>query len=265
MSDTPSATARGGDFRVAVFSRGDDIEAMAAVLSESLGLNRVDAKIHAAHLPGLLADRLTNEQAEIVVAAVRQLGVAAAAVAQSDVPQLNHPETIHRAACLDDGLEIIGLSGARSGFIAWPDLEFISVGYVPLEGAHHYAPESPVVLHSAPHEVEEQSEGVAVSGPVCWFIARNPQRIYFLNHSRMNYDYLADRKSSSAAANFSEFLTDLTGSATTAYLTPATRAILHHGSASDYLFKDAEQFKQATILQYLLHTTVAAAQLPEHS
>jgi hypothetical protein len=263
---TDSQTPAGSDsvFRVAVFNRGSDPDAIAAALADSLGLNRIDAKIHAAHIPGVLPDRLTREQAESVAAAVKATGVAAAAVAQADIPQLNHPETIHHAACLDDGLEIIGLAGSRSGFVTWGDLEFVSVGHVPLESAHHYASESNVVVHSSPHTFEEQSEGIAVSGPVCWIITRSPQRVFFINHSRMNYDYLGDRKSSSATANFHEFLTDLTRLATTAYLTPSTHAILDRGSASDYLFKDTEQFKQATVLQFLLHQTVAAARLPEH-
>ena len=264
MTDVRPPADSDSVFRVAIFSRSSDPDAMVAALVDSLELNRIDAKIHVAHIPGVLPDRLTREQAEFVVSAVKETGVAAAAVAQSEIPQLNHPETIHHAACLDDGLEIIGLTGSRSGFVSWDDLEFVSVGHIPLESAHHYASESNVVVHSSPHTFEEESEGIAVSGPVCWIIARNPQRVFFINHSRMNYDYLGDRKSSSATANFHEFLTDLTRLATTAYLTPATHAILNHGSASDYLFKDAEQFKQATVLQFLLHQTVAAARLPEH-
>ena len=264
MADVQPADDPGSVYRVAIFSRSSDPDAIAGALVGSLGLNRIDAKIHAAQVPGVLPDRLTREQAESLVAAIKATGVTAIAVAQSDIPQLNHPETIHHAACLDDGLEIIGLSGSRSGFVAWDDLEFLSVGHVPLESAHHYASESNVVVRSSPHTFEEQSEGIAVSGPVCWIIARNPQRVFFINHSRMNYDYLGDRKSSSATANFHEFLTDLARLATTAYLTPATHAILDRGSASDYLFKDSEQFKQATVLQFLLHQTVAAARLPEH-
>ncbi len=265
MTDERPSADSDSVFRVAVFSSGDDRDAMAVALADSLNLNRIDARIHAAHIPGVLPDRLTRDQADSVVAAVKATGVAATAVAQSDIPQLDHPDTVHHAACLDDGLEVIGLTGSRSGFIAWDDLEFLSVGHVPLEAAHHYAPESNVVVRSSPHSVDEESEGVAVSGPVCWIIARNPQRIFFISHSRMNYDYLGDRKSTSATANFHEFLTDLARLATSAYLTPSTHAILNHGSASDYVFKDAEQFKQATVLQFLLHRTVAAARLPDHS
>jgi hypothetical protein len=263
MADLQPASEPGSVFRVAVFNRSNDPDAIAGALGEALGLNRIDARIHAAHLPGVLPDRLSREQAESVATAIKATGVAAAAIDQSGIPQLNHPETVHHAACLDDGFEILGLTGSRSGFVTWDDLEFLSVGHIPLESAHHYAPESNVVVRSSPHSVEEESEGVAVTGPVCWIIARNPQRIFFISHSRMNYDYLGDRKSSSATANFQEFLTDLAGRATAAYLTPATRAILNHGSASDYFFKDAEQFKQATLLQFLLHLTVTAARLPE--
>ncbi len=252
-----------GDYRVAVFSRGSDPDAMAAALGESLGLNQVDARIHAAHVPGILPDRLDHDQAVAVASAVQKTGVTAAAIAHSEIPAMDHPEVVHHAACLDEGLEILGMTGARSGLISWADLEFVSVGHVPLDSAHHYASESNVIVQSSPHTFEEQSDGVAVKGPACWLIARNPQRVYFINHQQMNYDYLGERKSTSAAANFQAFLSDITSAATSAYLTPATHAILDHGSAHDYTFDDTERFKQMTVLQFVLHRVMAAARVNE--
>ena len=256
-------TAADGVYRVAVFSRGNDPVAMAEALGESLALNQVDAKIHAAHVPGILPDRLSHDQAVAVASAVQKTGVTAAAIAQSEIPALDQREVIHHAACLEEGLEIFGVSGARSGLIPWDDLEFVSVGYLPLDSAHHYASQSNIVVQSSPHTFEEQSEGVAVKGPACWLITRNPQRVYFINHQQMNYDYLGEQKSSSAAANFQTFLNDLAGAATSAYLTPATHAILNHSSVHEFTFDDVERFKQVTVLQFVLHRVMAAARVNE--
>lgn len=271
MSESQLKTADSGDaeaqanFCVVVFSRGNDPVRMAEALRDALHLNLLDARIHTAHIPGILPERLDEVQAAAVVETVRKLGVSATVTAEVDIPQLDHPETVHHAACTADGFEVFGVSGARSSFVPWTDLEFVSVGFVPMEAPHHTTTESPVVVHSAPHMVIEKSDGVAVSGPVCWLIARNPERVYFIDHRQMNYDYLESRKTLSATANFSEFLNDLVKFAADAFLTPSTHAILNHGSANDYTYPDAEQFKQKTLLQYLLHRVIEAEHLPEHA
>lgn len=251
-------------YRLAVFSRCDDRSEMAETLADALGLNRIDARVHASRLPGVLSVKLSCERANAAAAAVRKLGIAAAAVAQSDVLNLDHPIVIHHTACLDEGLEVLGLRGGRSAFVPWSDLEFISVGHVPLETAHHYISESMVVVHSAPHSVVEEAEGLVLSGPVCWLIARNPQRIFFINHLRMNYDYLGKRKAGSASVNFGEFLKDVVRFAENAFLTPSTRAVMNHGSATDYSFSDPERLEQTTLLQYLLHRVIDGEHLPAH-
>lgn len=244
------------DCCVTLFSRGDDSETLAGVLGDTLGLNRIDAKIRAAHVPGVLPDRLTRETADSVVAAVHGIGIAAAAFFWTDVPSLDHPVVVHHASCSSEGLEILGLHGARTSLVRWPDLEFISVGHVPLETAHHSNAESLVVVHSAPHSFEETLDQPTLSGPECWIIARRPQRIFVINHNRMNYEYLESRMTESATANFKEFLNDLDHYGRDAYLTPATHAILKHGPAHCYTFSDTEQLKRTTLLQFLLHRTI---------
>ena len=53
----------------------------------------------------------------------------------------------------------------------------------------------------------------------------------------MNYAYLGDRLTSSAAANFPVFLADLCARADDAYLTPSTRALLHGGDPEEFTFE----------------------------
>ncbi len=253
----------GPDCCVALFSRGEDPEVLAGVLGDTLGLNRIDAKIRAAHVPGVLPDRLTRETADAVVAAVHRIGISAATFARSEIPSLDHPVVVHHASCSAEGLEILGLHGARTSLVRWPDLEFISVGHVPLETAHHSSTESMVVVHSAPHSFEETLDQPILSGPECWIIARRPQRIFVLNHNRMNYEYLESRMTESATANFKELLNDLVHYGQEAYHTPATHAILKHGPAHGYTFSDIEQLKKATLVQFLLHRTIESQHRPQ--
>lgn len=248
------------DCCVVLFSRGEDAEALAGVLGDTLGLNRIDAKIRSAHVPGVLPDRLTRETADSVVAAVHGIGIAAAAFSWTDVPCLDHPIVVHHASCGFEGLEILGLHGDRTNLIRWPELEFISVGHVPLETAHHSSTEDMVVVHSAPHSFEETLDQPILSGPECWIIARRPQRIFVLNHNRMNYEYLGSRMTESATANFKEFLTDLAHHGREGFLTPATHAILNHGPAHCFTFSDTEQLKRTTLAQFLLHRTIETQQ-----
>jgi len=252
------------DYRVAVFSRSGDLDQFTETLVSTLGLSRIDAKIHAAHVPGVLPEQLTQKQAEHAAAAVARIGMSAAAVSQADIPNLEHPIVVHHAACNSAGLEILGLSGARSSLIRWPDVEFVSVGYVPLETAHHSSTEPLVVVHSSPHTFDDVSKHVSLSGPECWLIARHPQRIYFMNHNRMNYDYLGPCKSGSATANFGEFLKDIAHFAEDGFLTPATHKYLQHGPVDEYTFSTAEHLKQTSLVQFLLHKVIESKDLPKH-
>ncbi|NQV25278.1 MAG: hypothetical protein HQ518_13020 [Rhodopirellula sp.] len=251
-------------YRVAVFSRCSDPDQFTETLVSVLGLNRIDARIHAAHVPGLLPERLTRERAELAAAAINRLGMSAAGISQSDIPNLDHPMVVHHAACREEGLEVLGLRGAQASLVEWPDLEFVSAGYVPLESAQHSSTESMVVVHSVPHTFDETSEHLALSGLECWFIAKHPQRIYVINHNRMNYDYLGSRKTGSASANFGEFLQDVAHFAEQSFLTPATHAFLSRGPVEDYAFSTAERLKQTTQLQFLLHRVIDSEHLPKH-
>ncbi|MFT5324980.1 MAG: hypothetical protein ACI8P0_002846 [Planctomycetaceae bacterium] len=252
------------EHRVAVFSRCGDGDRFTETLVSVLGLNRIDARIHAAHVPGLLPERLTQQEAESTAAAVNGLGMSAAVFSQAEIPNLDHPVLVHHAACSGDGLEILGLRGARTSLIRWPDLELVSVGFVPLEPAHHSSTDTMVVVHSAPHTFDETSEHVTSTGPECWLIAKRPQRIFCLDHNRMNYDYLGPRKTGSASSNFGEFLKDIAHFAEGAFLTPASHQVLSHGPVNDYTFPTAEELKRTTLVQFLLHRVIDAEHLPKH-
>ena len=257
-ADRTETTNEKQEYRVAIFSRYGDVDRFTETLVSVLGLNRIDARIHAAHVPGLLPERLTQKQAESMAAAINELGMSAAVCSESEIPSLEHPTVVHHVACGADGLEVLGLRGAQISLIRWPDLELVSVGSVPLEAGHHSSTESMVVVRSAPHSFDETSDHITSSGLECWLIAKHPQRIYCLTHNQMNYDYLGPRKTGSASANFGEFLKDVAHFSEETFLTPSTHQFLNHDSVDGYTFANSEQLKQATLVQFLLHRVIEA-------
>lgn len=62
-NDHSDTTSQAAEYRVAVFSRCIDVDQLTETLVATPGLNRIDAKIHTAHIPGILPERLTQEQA----------------------------------------------------------------------------------------------------------------------------------------------------------------------------------------------------------
>ena len=61
--DHSDTISQAPEYRVAVFSRCSDVDQFTEALVATPGLNRIDAKIHTAHIPGILPERLTQEQA----------------------------------------------------------------------------------------------------------------------------------------------------------------------------------------------------------
>ena len=64
----------------------------------------------------------------------------------------------------------------------------------------------------------------------------------------MNYAYLGDRLSQSAAENFPVFLADLCARADAAYITPSTRSLLEDREPGEYEFPSSQ-----ALLEYATH------------
>lgn len=246
-------TTPAGAYRVVVFARPDDPEIFADAIAKPLNLNRVDARIDWHNIPGVLPHHLTLDAASEVAAAIRGLGVNSIVVMESTLPRLDRAEVVHRAACLPEGLEIAGLSGARHALIEWENLVVAAVGYVPLESAQHYNVEPSVVVFSAPHSHTELTETTSINGFELWLVTAHPERVFRIEQDRMNYEYLGERMVESAAANFKVFLADIAAHAKHTYMTPAVHAVLEHKPLGKYRFADAEALKRDTLLHVLLH------------
>jgi hypothetical protein len=241
------------DSRVVVYAAPDDPADLGEVLTRVLGLHPTDALLHARYAPGLFPDLLTAETARRLAESISAMGVLAAVIPDTEVPDLDEGEIVHHLRCAAHGLEVLELHGRTEHVIPWTSVELISVGQVPLETTRHFASSDMNTVRSGRRTSPSTVETSLSPGPEAWIICANPSRALRIDHKRMNYEYLGERKSDSATANFRLFLEDLVARAGHAYRTPATRAFLQHGSVADYSFESAGELQRATVLHLLLH------------
>jgi hypothetical protein len=224
---------------VAVFAAPDDRHTLSEILAEVLRMHPTDALIHARMVPGFVGSQLTAETAERLAGAIRAIGLNAEAVDSDALPNLEQVDGVHHVRCVEAGLEILELHGSLKQLIAWSEIELIGVGDVPQETSRHYPVSGMSVLTAARRSQPDARDMPLSPGPELWILCRNPDRGFRIDHKRMNYEYLGARKSDSATANFRLFLDDVIARIVPhAYLTPATRAYVEHGSANAYAFHD---------------------------
>jgi hypothetical protein len=238
------------DYRVVIFAAPDDAFALRDLFVEQFKMHPSDAMHHARHVPGILPDALTQDAAAQVASAVNELGLHAEAVLQSEIPDFQHAETVHHVRCLDAGLEIVEVHGQQETVVSWSDVDLVSVGQVPQEDDRHYILSDEI---SAARRAATLDCFVArLPGPELWIVRREPLKAFRIDHERMNYEYLGDRKTASSTRNFRVFIGDVLEKAPTAYVTPATRAFVEHGPPRHYEFDSSDQLRRYTVFHLLI-------------
>lgn len=240
-------------YRVAVYAAPDDYEELGEALRSVLGMHATDAMVHARSAPGVLAISLERAPAEELARAIQTLGLRTEVVSEADLPSLEHTPVVHHVRCLDEGLEILELHGHEAALLPWDDITLLSVGQVPQETARHSSEAQTSSVKAARWGSPSVTETQLPPGPEAWIVCERPRRAFRIDHKRMNYEYLGDRKTDSATANFRLFIDDVIARARHAYLTPATRAYLEQQSVTDYSFESSEKLQHNTELHLLIH------------
>jgi hypothetical protein len=247
MTDDPTL------YRIAVFATPDDRTELASVLREQLNLLPTDAAIQARNLPGVLPERLPLAQAQRVSEGIREHGLHAEAFPANSIPELHPCETPHHLRWPAEGLQLCDLQGRVEHTIPWADIELVSLGQISTMAMGPGAIPPIVTVSAGGHPVPHRdTHSRHSSGLEILILSRNPRRVLRLDQKRLNYEFLGDRRSDSAANNIRLFLAELAQLAPGTYLTPATTAFLSHDVLSRYEFGSFEELERRTVLHALI-------------
>jgi hypothetical protein len=258
-ASTPSSERDSTTFRLVVCGDVDDVEDLGKILVEASGLHPDDAMQAARAVPGILPMRFSWTACNALAGQLGQRGIRTICLPEAEVPRLEHAETIHHARCQPEGLELLDIHGGLRRLVRWSDLSLLSGGQVPLADGHRYSAEPQVIVHAAPNPQLGPTTTARSEGIILWVGCERPRAFYRLIHNQLNYEYLGTRKMASATQNFSLFLEDLARMAPQVFLTPATRALLTHGSARDFEFHSADELQNDTAFHVVMLREIAPA------
>lgn len=249
-ADRPSDSTSGA-FRIVVFDVPDDLEALALALMALPDMDRPTARLQTRVLPGVITHAFSREIADRVVEVIQQLGASAAAVPATELPDLLHAHPTHHVRLTDEMLEAIDTSDKQHSY-SWSAISLISVGILPSALPPRFR--APAAL-SGGSSHRSWNEGVRIAAkrrPEAFVVLSEDQQTLNLPSDGMNYEYLADRLSTSSGTNFRLLIKDLVSRASNAWVTPSTLAFLEHHPGPKTEFKSADDFRRYTEFQAAL-------------
>ena len=189
-------------------------------------------------------------------------GIRAIALSTIEIPTLDQAVAIHHPRCRPEGLELLGIHGEPKRLVRWSDLSLLSAGSVPMDDGQRLAVEPQIVLHAAPNPHRAVTETARRQGLILWMVCERPWEVYRFVHKQMSYEHLGPRKTASTMRNFNIFLEDLARQSPHAYLTPATRALLHHGIGRHFEFHSTQELRDYTVFHLVAQRQVSQAATP---
>jgi len=251
-------------YRLVIFDAIDDPKELRDLFQKATGIHPIDAVQWLGRAPGVWPTPLDERPTRQLLDGLYDFGVAAEAWRVDQFPDLGTPRTIHRAACLDEGLRIEGLRGEPTHWVPWKFVELICAGRVVGEdesrgGGRVHWPSSFVAGARAltlrkPKPIEFGGRGRSSGAePVREvLVARREPRVTFrFVENQMNYVYLGDRLRDAASENFPIFLADLCARAKQAHLTESTRSLLEHRDPGEHDFPSSRAILDHAGIQLL--------------
>ncbi len=248
-------------YRLVIFDAVDDPKELRALICKATGAHPTDAVQWLARTPGFWPWPLDRETVTTILDGLYDFGVAAEARLVDQVPDLGRPRSVHRAACLGEGLRIEGLRGEPTHWIPWNKVELVCAGLIVGEasgpGGQEHWPSAVVAgvraLALRKPRALNVGGGRPARDPVAEaIVVREDPRVAFrFVANQMNYAYLGDRLRESAAENFPLFLADLRDRATAAYLTDSTRSLLEARDPGEHEFPASQALLDHATMQLL--------------
>jgi len=248
-------------YRVMIFDQVADPQQLRDAACRATGRHPTDVVQWLARAPGTWPEPLEEAAARALLDALFEAGVAAEAWRSDQFPDLSPARTIHRAACLADGFRIEGLRGEPTHWVPWDRIELISAGRIMAEDEFRQiqSPRWPSAVVSGiralalmkPRPYSRLSRAARIPrdpvGEVV-IVRRDPRIAFRVVENHMNYAYLGERRSHSAAENFPIFVADLCARAENAFITPSTRSFLGHQEPGEHAFPSSQ-----ALLEYATH------------
>jgi hypothetical protein len=248
-------------YRVVIFDAVGDPQQLRDAASRATGRHPTDVVQWLARAPGTWPELLEPPAVQALLDALFEAGIAAEAWRSDHFPDLSPARTIHRAACLKEGFRIEGLRGEPTHWVAWDRIELIGAGRILAEDEFRNmdSPRWPSAVVSGiralalmkPRPYSRLSRSARIPrdpvGEVV-IVRRDPRIAFRVVENHMNYAYLGDRRSNSAAENFPVFVADLCARADDAFITPSTRALLEGHEPGEYAFPSSQ-----ALLDYATH------------
>jgi hypothetical protein len=248
-------------YRLVIFDPIDDPQEIRDVVCKATGMHPTDAVQWLARAPGTWPQPLEEAQVRPLLDGLFEAAIAAEAWRVDQFPELSPVRTIHRVACVDEGLRIEGLRGEPTHWIPWERVELICAGRVRSDDEFRQmnAPRWPSTVVAGiralallkPRPARRQSRAARVPrDPVGEVIVvrRDPRVAFRAVENQMSFAYLGDRLSSSAVENFPVFIADLCARAGSAYITPSTQSFLGRPEPSEQMFASSQ-----SLLDYATH------------
>ena len=254
----PTTPAR---YRLVIFEEIEEPHAVRDLFCRVMGIYPTDAMQWLARAPGAWPQPLEEAKVRELLDGLFELEVPAEAWRADQFPELSPARTIHRAACLKEGFRIEGLRGEPTHWVPWERIELICAGRIAAEDEYRHVqpPRWPSAMVAGiraltlmkPRPLPRHSRAMRIPrdplGEVI-IVRRDPRLTFRAVENQMNYAYLGQRLSQSAAENFPIFVADLCARAEAAYITPSTRSLLVHGEPDAHEFPSSQ-----ALLDYATH------------
>ena len=248
-------------YRLVIFEPIDEPAELRDLVCRVTGMHPTDAVQWLARAPGTWPKPLEETTVRELLDGFYDAGIAAEAWRTDLFPDLSPPRTIHRAACMKEGLRIEGLRAEPTHWVPWDRIDLICAGRISAVDEFHnvQSPRWPSTVVSGiralalmkPQPTSRRARATRVPrdpvGEVI-IVRRDPRIAFRVVENQMNYAYLGDRLSQSAAENFPVFLADLCARADDAYITQSTRSLLEKREPGEHEFPSSQ-----ALLDYATH------------
>ena len=255
-SDKSKSGADPVSHRVVVFGVHDDSSTLEKVLASIPGGDRPSAKHLVRTLPGIIPRMFDRNGAAAIARDIRNLGLHAAALPATEVPDFSHSEKTHHLRAFDDSLEVMNMADEVTLW-PWDAVTVISVGVVPTTVSARQRP-SPALAQGTAHRRWNTGSTIAPKSRAEAFVVLTVDRpVLTFASDEMNYEFLGSRMTGSSSANFRKLIKDLISHAPGAWVTPSTRAFVDRSPIRHCEFRSHDDFRKYTEFQTLLsgHST----------